>query len=81
MPDHGNRQRTLLEIIEGDAYLAVNHEGSDPATIQYLTGFTGEGALLLSKRGAVLLTDSRYTEQAKGETETLTIEEDRGWRL
>jgi Xaa-Pro aminopeptidase len=81
MLDYVNRQRTLLEIIEGDAYLAVNHEGSDPATIRYLTGFTGEGALLLSKQGAVLLTDSRYTEQAKGETEDLSLEEDRGWRL
>ncbi len=81
MPDYGNRQQALLEIIEGDAYLAVNHEGSDPVTIRYLTGFTGEGALLLSKREAVLLTDSRYTEQAKGETESLSIEEDRAWRL
>ena len=70
-----------MEIIEGDAYLAVNDEGSDPATIRYLTGFTGDGALLLSKRGVVLLTDSRYTEQAKGETESLSIEEEGGWRL
>jgi Xaa-Pro aminopeptidase len=81
MPDYRNRRRALLEIIEGDAYLAVNHEGADPATIRYLTGFTGEGALLLSKREAVLLTDSRYTEQAKGETENLSIEEGRGWQL
>ena len=81
MPDYRNRQRALLEIIEGDAYLAVNHEGTDPASIRYLTGFTGEGALLLSKRETVLLTDSRYTEQAKGETEDLPIEEGREWRL
>jgi len=81
MKEYGNRQQALLESIEGDAYLAVNHEGSDSATIRYLTGFTGEAALLLSKHGAVLLTDSRYTEQAKGETEALPIEEDRGWRL
>jgi len=70
-----------LEAIDGDAYLGLNHEGSDPASIRYLTGFTGEGALLLSKREAVLLTDSRYTEQAKGETDGLSIEEDRGWHL
>jgi len=80
MPDYGNRQRALLEIIGGDGYLAVNHEGSDPATLRYLTGFTGEGALLVSKREAVLLTDSRYTEQARGETDALSIEEDKGWR-
>jgi Xaa-Pro aminopeptidase len=80
MPEYGNRQRALLEIIEGDAYLAVNDEGADPATIRYLTGFTGEGALLVSGRETVLLTDSRYTEQAKGETEAVSIEEGKAWR-
>ena len=81
MPDFPNRQRTLLETIGGDAYLAINYEGSDPVSIRYLTGFTGEAALLLSENEAVLLTDSRYTEQAKGETVGLTIVDDRRWRL
>jgi len=80
MADYPNRRRALLDIIDGEAYLALNHEGSDPATIRYLTGFTGEGAVLLSKEETVLLTDSRYTEQAKGEVDGVSIVEDRGWR-
>ena len=81
MPDYPTRQRNLLESIEGDAYLAINYESSDPVSIRYLAGFTGEGALLLFENEAVLLTDSRYTEQAKGETTGLSIIDDRRWRL
>ncbi len=32
--------------------------------IRYFSGFTGEGLVLLHTAGAVLITDSRYTEQA-----------------
>ena len=81
MPDYPNRQRALFEIIEGEAYLAINYEESDPVSIRYLTGFTGEGALLLSESEAILLTDSRYTEQARAETVDLAIADDRRWRL
>ncbi len=80
MADYPNRQRALLEAIGEQAYLAVSHEGSDAATIRYLTGFTGEGAFLLTKDEAVLLTDSRYTEQAKREIDGVSIVEDRKWR-
>lgn len=80
MPDYENRQDALRKIIDADAFIALNHEQSDPVTIRYLTGFTGEGALLLSPGEALLLTDSRYTEQANRETDGLSIEEDRGWR-
>ena len=44
----------------------------------YLTGFTGEGVLLLSNEGLLLLTDSRYTEQADREVPTLTLKEVKG---
>jgi len=81
MPDTVHRQQQLLERITADAFISVNLEGSDPVSIRYLTGFTGEGALILSKAECVLLTDSRYTEQAKIETEGLTIKELRGWNL
>ncbi len=81
MPDYGNRQRALLEAIEADAYLAINREDSDPVSLRYLTGFTGEGALLLSERESILVTDSRYVEQAKRETDALSIVDDRRWRL
>ncbi len=35
-----------------------------PKNIRYLTGYTGEGCLLVSGTGAVILTDFRYVEQA-----------------
>ncbi len=81
MPDYQDRQRALLGAIEADAYLAINHEDSDPVSLRYLTGFTGEGALLLSEGESVLVTDSRYVEQAKRETDALSIVDDRRWRL
>jgi Xaa-Pro aminopeptidase len=50
--------------LELDALL-VTH----PADWFYLTGFTGDsGALLVSRRGATLITDGRFTVQAKEET-------------
>ncbi len=81
LTEYALRRRRLLESIESDGYVAVNVEGSDPVSLRYLTGFTGEGALLLSKEHAVLLTDSRYTEQAKQETEQLRIDEVRAWQV
>ncbi len=35
-----------------------------PQNMRYLTGYTGEGSLLVSNKGAVILTDFRYVEQA-----------------
>ncbi len=64
-----------------DAFIAVNLEGSDPVSLRYLTGFTGEGALILSPAHALLLTDSRYAEQAKQETDGIQIEEGRDWNV
>ena len=81
MGDYGQRRRDLMSRIENAAYFAFNLEGSDPASLRYLTGFTGEGALLLTDSDALLLTDSRYTEQARQETENLRIEEGRAWYL
>ena len=80
MPSHSARLSALLDLIDGDAYLALNYEYSDHATLRYLTGFTGEGALLVAPGGSVLLTDSRYTEQAKAETDGLEIDDSRAWR-
>jgi Xaa-Pro aminopeptidase len=40
-----------------------------PASWYYLTGFTGEsGALVVSARGTALITDGRFTSQAREET-------------
>jgi len=81
MTDHAQRRRDLIASIDNAAYFAFNLEGSDSASLRYLTGFTGEGALLLTDSDALLLTDSRYTEQARQETGSLRIEEGRGWFL
>jgi len=72
-------QRTLAEIQGAEAFIATNHEGSDAVTLRYLTGFTGEGTLLVSADKVLLLTDSRYVEQSRREAPTLAVEECRTW--
>jgi Xaa-Pro aminopeptidase len=55
--------------------LVVTH----PANWYYLTGFTGEsGALIITGNGTTLLTDGRFTVQAKEETNGLRIELQKG---
>jgi len=81
MSETVQRRERLLEGLDTDAFIAVNLEGSDPVTLRYLTGFTGEGALVVSHDDCVLLTDSRYTEQARGETDGIAIEEGRQWNV
>ena len=52
-----------------EAFLATN-----PADVSYLSGFTGdESYLLFSRNWAVLITDSRFTEQAQSECEDIEI--------
>lgn len=75
MTDHERRRTRLMDRIGGDGFLTINLEGSDAVSLFYLTGFTGEGALLLSRDGTILLTDSRYTEQAGREVPQLEIYE------
>jgi Xaa-Pro aminopeptidase len=51
--------------------LLVNHAPN----WYYLTGFTGEsGGLILDEQGATLITDGRFTVQAKQETRSIRIE-------
>jgi len=53
-----------------DAYLCVRL-----SNIRYLTGFTGSNAVLVvSPGGAVLITDGRYTEQARSEVQGAGVE-------
>ena len=79
MEIHASRRQALCRLVEADAYVAVNPEHADPVTLRYLTGFTGEGALVVTPEHTLLLTDSRYTEQASLETQGVTIEEGRAW--
>jgi len=74
-----NRRRTLCQMLSTDGLIAVNNEHSDPVTLHYLSGFTGEGALLVCPDRTLLLTDSRYTEQARIETSGIEVEEVRAW--
>jgi Xaa-Pro aminopeptidase len=60
------------------ARLAVKHLSGilsmNPASWYYLTGFTGEaGALLLTSKGSLLVTDGRFTAQAKEETSGVRV--------
>jgi len=79
MADHADRRRRLVATLEEDAFIAYNLENSDQASIRYLTGFTGEGALIVTGGETVLLTDSRYTEQADREADGIEVEETRSW--
>ena len=63
------RLRVLVNEKELDALL-ISHSDN----VRYLSGFTGSsGWLLISERNAVLATDFRYTEQAKGESPDFEI--------
>jgi len=55
--------------------LLVTH----PADWYYLTGFTGEsGALVVTRRGTTLITDGRFTGQAKVETTGIAVAQQKG---
>lgn len=57
-----------------DAYIVT-----DPMNMRYISGFRGgEGALYISPAQKVLITDSRYTEQAGKESGFTVIEENAG---
>jgi Xaa-Pro aminopeptidase len=80
MVDYGGRRaRALREVGEVDALVLTNQEGSDAVSIRYASGFTGEGALVLAADRSLLLTDSRYTEQASREAPDLEVVETRAW--
>jgi Xaa-Pro aminopeptidase len=71
------RRRKLLREIRrrGVDCLLVTH----PANWYYLTGFTGEsGVLLLGSGGATLITDGRFTTQAKDEAPGIRVELQKG---
>lgn len=70
------RLRALLNGAGVDAVLLTSRENR-----RYLSGFTGSAGVLLVDRSEVyLLVDPRYTEQAREETEGLTVVEVRdGW--
>ncbi len=47
---------------------------TDPVSVRYLSGFTGDDSwLLVAARGATLITDGRFTEQADRECRGLSV--------
>ncbi|MGD9675898.1 MAG: M24 family metallopeptidase [Candidatus Bipolaricaulia bacterium] len=72
------RRARLLDKSGVDAYLVFSLDrvmpaGMDRASLRYLAGYTGEGALLVTTAGTTLVTDSRYLEQAKIEVPGVEI--------
>jgi len=75
-----NRRRTLAGLLRESRIdsLLVTH----PANWFYLTGFTGEsGALVVSRKGATLITDGRFVVQAKEETAGVRVRQQKGAAL
>lgn len=69
MQDRINKVRTLLEERNLDGLLITN-----PFNRRYISGFTGTaGSVLITANEAFFITDFRYTDQAKQETEGYTI--------
>jgi Xaa-Pro aminopeptidase len=63
-----------LGVLQVEAML-VTH----PADWYYLTGFTGDsGALVVSRRGTILITDGRFVGQAKTETTGVAVMQQKG---
>src|SRR5699024_2082564 len=59
----------MLEKKQMDGFIVT-----DASNRKYLTNFTGSnGILLITKQGTVMITDYRYVEQAKEQTEGIEI--------
>src|ERR1700730_10832411 len=72
------QRRRALQSQLGDQHLA-SLLVTQGASWYYLTGFTGEsGALVVSRRGATLVTDGRFTAQARAETSGIRVVEQKG---
>jgi Xaa-Pro aminopeptidase len=76
--DYAARRRRLLEDRNIDAFLVFDLDRTMPSqmdrpNMQYLSGYDGEGALLITAEETVILTDSRYLEQAKQQVPELPL--------
>ncbi len=66
-----NRVLEIMTRLQMDSVIL-----KDVTTIRYLTGFTGDSSLLyLDREKGVLITDGRYTEQAKAEMKFFNVME------
>jgi len=72
------RRQALIESLPTDAFLVVELDrlappGMDAASLFYLSGFTGEGSLIVARADAALLTDARYLPRAAAEAGDLRL--------
>ena len=68
--EHLKHLEAFLSAMEADA--ALVHR---PENLRWLAGYTGEGCLFVAKDARVILTDSRYTEQARREAPDWGLEQ------
>lgn len=59
-----------LSVLHAEAMLLHS-----PENMRYFSGYTGEGCIFVSAAALVILTDSRYTEQAKKQAPSFAVEE------
>ena len=63
IPERIQKLRAVFDTLSLDAVLLAH-----PPNIRYFSGFTGsEGVLIVDREKVYFLTDSRYTQQARGE--------------
>ncbi len=70
-----NHFEAFLSAMKADA--ALVHR---PENLRWIAGYTGEGCLFIAKDARIILTDSRYTEQARRESPEWGLEEVSGER-
>jgi len=76
--DYAARRARLLQDKDIDAFLVFDLDRTMPSqmdrpSMRYLSGYGGEGALLISPNETVILTDSRYLEQAQKQVPALPL--------
>jgi Xaa-Pro aminopeptidase len=69
---HGIRVKKLLDLMNTGGFDGLLI--SDPANVYYLSGFTGEGILLITEKKPYLLTDPRFIEQGARESPDFEIQ-------
>ena len=65
-----NHLEAFLNAMQADA--ALIHR---PENLRWLANYTGEGCLFICRDAQVILTDSRYTEQARREAPEWGLEQ------
>ncbi len=68
------RLREKLALLGADGFVVFSAEYDNRPNLQYLTGFTGSaGVALVGEKGARLIVDSRYFEQADEESSAFGV--------